>query len=287
MTKTEKAIIDSVKTKCKEFNSAFLSKLTIMACIKEHTTHDAQTVLKLMYEQRLIRYNRDTYEYRLARGLLDNYVAKDEKEHKELSIYLDYHADEILEKLTKVLAYQNRIEIAKFFNKYYVDLDLVGNTRRSSRDLFPDIKPKDVDLQYIRIWLYKLYTTCYKFSSAYKQLPEAYEEVAVSMTDRSVKKDGYYVLFRMAVSPYILEEHNDIEIEPCDCFLSLNHERYFDTLKKAEKFVEMLNNNNYQDNHYQNWGYTDITIIKASEADKANIAMSCSHLLPFEIEQSI
>lgn len=280
MTKTEKAIIDSVKAKYKEFNNECLPKLTIMSCIKEYTTHSAETVLKLMYEQRLIRYDKETYQYRLARGLLDDYVARDEKEGKELSIYVDYHADEILEKVTRVIAYQDRLEIADFFNKDYIDVDLVKNVRRSSKDLFPEIKPEDIELQHIRVWLYKLYLTCYKLSSAYKQLPQAYKEAAATMTDKSVKKDGYYVIFDVITSTYIAKKYmRDYELQ-------FQHTRHFDTLKKAEEFIETLKS--HWDNHkqYDNGDcfyldYTNFDIVQADKIDSVKVAISCSHLLPF------
>ena len=286
MTKPEKAIIDSIKTKCIQVNNKHLSKQEILSCIKENTKHNPTKVFDLMHKQKLIRYVRNEYKYKLARSLMDDFIVRDEKNYEEISIYLNYNADEILEKLTKVLAYQDRITVAKFFNTYYADINIVRNTDKCcSRDLFPDIEPEDVDVQHFRIWLYKLYVTCYKFSSVYKKLSKADKESAIMMTNRSVKKDGYYILFDVTTRTYIIEKG------VYDHHLTLEHIRYFDTLEAAEKFQQTLinhcssNNNQYDDKEYLEWHYSTPTIIKATEIDIAKVAISCTHLLPIELEK--
>lgn len=294
MTKTEKAIIDAVKAKHKELNTLYLPKQEILACIKEHTSHNAQTVFDLMREKKVIKYNRNTGKYGLTRSLFNNFKIRDENNSDNIRVYLDYHVDELLEKLTKVIVYQSRIEIAEFFNEYYVDIDLVKtmDNKQSSRTLLPDIKPEEVSLQHVRVWLYKLYKVLYKFSSVYKEKEQeevVMKEVAAVVEDNKPKtKDGYYVLFDMVTSTYYVKR------KAPDDTLRLSHARYFDSYEDASNFKMMLeihwsnNNSEYgvaapNDEDYLEWYYYNPEIVKATEAK--DIALRCCHLLPFELEE--
>lgn len=280
MTKTEKAIIDAVKAKHKELNALYLPKQEILACIKEHTSHNPSTVLSLMYKRKLLGYDKQSKMYTLANSLKDNYVARDEKYYRKVNVYLDYHADEIMKKLIQVLAYQSRDEIAEFYNQYYIDIDVMSKTmdsKTSSRTLFPDITPEEVDFQCVRIWLYKLYLTCYNFSSEYKEQTEAIKEIAAAMTNAPKKEHEYYVLFDV-ISISDSDEKNHTTF-------NLPHIRYFNSLEEAKAFKEMLSDIMYKDNgkkgvelHYYNPRIGN----NAHEE-----IMACYHPLPFDIDKAI
>lgn len=274
MTKTEKAIIDSVNNKCTQLNTKYIWKSEFTKCIKEVTKHDPETIIESMVKQKLAMYSRNKNGLRLASGLMPDFNPRTSKTPKEVKHYLNYHADELIEKLTEVLAYQNRVEIAEFFNKYYAIPDLMDITGSPSNEAMPDITPEEVDIKYVRIWLYKMYHTCYKMCSQYREMPETYKEAAASMQETK-KKDGYYVIFDMTSSRHNGESYID--------YLTLPHARYFDNIEDAEDFKKLLELYNFRCNGRTIWEYSTIDIVKRNEANSTMITLSCCHKLPFEI----
>lgn len=284
MTKTEKAIIDLVNNKCTQLNTKYIWKSEFARCISEITKHNPNTIIGSMAKQKLIIYSRNKSSLRLANGLMPDFNPRTSKNSKDVELYLDYHADELLEKLTEVLAYQNRVEITEFFNKYYAMPDLIGAMNTSSNEILPDITPEEVDIRYVRIWLYKMYHTCYKMCSKYKEMPEAYKEAATSMQTRK-SQYGYYVLFDMTSCIYNGCENTN--------HLTLPHARYFDSMEDAEAFAKLLQTNNFRCNveftpgynltGCTKWNYSPINVVEADKVKEIDVTLSCCHRLPCEI----